>query len=344
MNANMRATKPSASNILVTGGAGYIGSHTCKALFENGWTPIAYDNLSRGNRWAVRWGELIEGDITDSDKLDLIVRQYRPIGVIHFAGYAYVGESVEHPSMYYKNNTLGTLCLADICIKNKIKNFIFSSSCSTYGIPKILPISEQTTQHPINPYGFSKLFSEQMLSDIGQIHELNTVVLRYFNACGADESAEIGEAHDPEPHIIPRALGVAMNDRLTFDIYGTDYDTLDGSAVRDYIHVSDLAEAHVKALNYLLQCNQTGGVYQAINVGTGKGYSVIQIIKEVERMAGKAMKIRKMPRRPGDPSSLIAQIEKAKALLNFEPTRSSLDNIIRTAYSWHQKKFSHENL
>lgn len=238
----------SNNNILVTGGAGYIGSHTCKALAQAGFTPVSYDNLVYGHRWAVRWGPLEEGDIGDRARLDAVLERYRPAAVMHFAAYAYVGESVLDPGKYYRNNVAGTLTLLEAMRDHGVGHVVFSSTCATYGEPERVPIDEDHPQRPINPYGASKQMIERMLGDFAAAHGLGWIALRYFNAAGADPNSEIGEQHDPETHLIPLALDVAASARPSITIYGDDYETPDGTCIRDYIHVSDLADAHVLAL------------------------------------------------------------------------------------------------
>lgn len=252
--------------VLVTGGAGYIGSHTCKVLAQAGYTPVSYDNLVYGHSWAVRWGPLEQGDIADRAKLDELIARYHPAAVMHFAAYAYVGESVVDPGKYYRNNVAGTLTLLEAVRDHDIRHFIFSSTCATYGFPQQVPLAETHPQQPINPYGASKLMIERMLDDFGTAHGLRAVALRYFNAAGADPDGELGEEHDPETHLIPLALQALLGQRAELAIFGTDYPTDDGTAIRDYIHVADLADAHVKAL----RCLEQGGASTALP-GYGSG-------------------------------------------------------------------------
>jgi UDP-glucose-4-epimerase GalE len=256
-------------NILVTGGAGFIGSHACKALAKSGFHPITYDNLSRGHREAVKWGPLEVGDVADSGRLHAVLEQHQPAAVMHFAAYAYVGESVENPLLYYRNNVAGSAALLQAVIEYKPLPFVFSSTCATYGIPDKIPITEDHPQRPINPYGFSKLVVERMLADIAVSHQLPWVALRYFNAAGSDPENEIGEMHDPETHLIPLVLEAARSG-LPVQIFGTDYDTPDGTCIRDYVHVTDIADAHVRALNHLLAAGESC----AINLSNARGYSV----------------------------------------------------------------------
>jgi len=317
--------------VLVTGGAGYIGSHACKALAQAGYRPVAYDNLVYGHRWAVRWGPLEEGDITDRPRLDKVIARYRPSAIMHFAAYAYVGESVQNPGKYYRNNVTGALCLLEAGRDHGIGRFIFSSTCATYGVPTAIPIGEDQPQAPINPYGSSKLMVERMLQDFGQAHGLRYAALRYFNAAGADPDGEIGEVHDPETHLIPLVIQAVLGQRDHVDIYGVDYPTADGACIRDYIHVTDLAAAHVKALDYL----ERGEASVALNLGTGRGYSVREVIAAVAEVAGRPVPAREAARRPGDPPILIADPRRGMAILDWHPVHSGLKDIIATAWRWH---------
>ena len=270
-------------NVLVTGGAGYIGSHACKALARSGFTPICYDNLSRGHAWAVQWGPLEQGELLDQARLEDVLHRYKPCAVMHFAALAYVGESVAEPALYYRNNVGGSLALLQSMRAAGVRHFIFSSTCATYGIPRRLPMTEAHPQDPINPYGTSKLMVEKMLMDFSKAYELRSVSLRYFNAAGADPEGEIGEAHDPETHLIPLALKAAAGDLPQLEIYGDDYDTADGTCIRDYIHVTDLADAHVKACQYLLDDGDT----TCLNLGNETGFSVREIIDRIENITAK---------------------------------------------------------
>jgi len=317
--------------VLVTGGAGYIGSHACKALAQAGYQPVAYDNLVYGHRWAVRWGPLEEGDITDQRRLDQVIARYRPSAIMHFAAYAYVGESVQNPGKYYRNNVAGALCLLETVRDHGIGRFIFSSTCATYGVPTATPIGEDQPQAPINPYGASKLMVERMLQDFGQAHGLRYAALRYFNAAGADPDGEIGEVHDPETHLIPLVILAVLGQRDHVDIYGADYPTADGTCIRDYIHVTDLAVAHVRALDYLI----LGGASAALNLGTGRGYSVREVIAAVAEVAGRPVPARETARRPGDPPVLVADPRRGMAVLDWRPVHSGLQDIITTAWRWH---------
>src|SRR5207302_4243753 len=300
-------------NILVTGGAGYIGSHACKALAKAGYTPIAYDNLVYGHREAVRWGPLVEGDLADAKLLADTLSGFEIAAVIHFAAFAYVGESMVKPQLYFHNNVVNTLTLLDAMLAAKLRHIVFSSSCATYGTPARVPITEDTPQNPVNPYGESKLICERAIHWYGEAHGMTYAALRYFNASCADPEGEIGEAHDPETHLVPLVLATALGRRAQIDIYGTDYPTPDGSAVRDYIHVQDLAGAHVAALAHLLG----GGTSLAVNLGTGEGHSVRAVIDAAERVTGRRIARREMPRRAGDPPVLGADVARAKALLGW---------------------------
>ena len=320
-------------NILVTGGAGYIGSHTCKALHQAGFTPVVFDNLSTGHAYLVKWGPLIQGDINDEAALDRAFAMYRPSGVLHFAASALVIESMAHPSKYYRNNVCGTLCLLDAMRKNRVPYLVFSSTCATYGIPEMSVINETHPQRPVSPYGRSKLMMEQIIADAEKAYGLKAVSLRYFNAAGADLSGEIGEDHTPETHLIPSVMRAALGLQKEVVVYGTDFPTADGSAVRDYIHVQDLADAHVKAMEHLLQ----GHAGVSINLGTGTGYSVLSIIDMVQQLCKKEVFVRLEKRRAGEPASLIADNTKAKEILGWEPKYSELQTLIASAWKWHNR-------
>lgn len=320
-----------ARHILVTGGAGYIGSHTCKALAAAGYTPVAYDNLVYGHRWAVRWGPLIVGDLLDGELLPRVLCDYEVAAIMHFAAYAYVGESMAEPGKYFTNNVVGSINLLQAARSVGVRHIVFSSTCATYGLPDQVPIDEDQPQRPINPYGESKLFIERALYWWGQAHGLAWAALRYFNAAGADPEGEIGEDHDPETHLVPSAIQAALGERAYVEIYGADYATADGTAVRDYIHVTDLAAAHVTALDYLL----SGGLSVALNLGTGGGHSVREVITMVERVSRRAVPARIGARRPGDPPALVANPSRAMRVLNWTPVYSSLQGIVETAWAWH---------
>lgn len=320
----------SPAAILVTGGAGYIGSHACKALAQDGFTPIAFDNLALGHRDAVRWGPLVEADISDEAAVAQAIRQHAVRAVIHFAAFAYVGESVEAPAKYYRNNVGGTLSLLDACRSEGIDMLVFSSSCATYGIPDVLPITEAAPQRPINPYGRTKLVVEQVLADYAHAYGSRHIALRYFNAAGADPDGEIGERHDPETHLIPLALMAAAGRTGALEVFGDDYDTPDGTCIRDYIHVTDLARAHVLALRHLLN----GGDSLALNLGSGTGNSIHEVIGSVERVTGREVPHVIRPRRPGDPPVLYADPHLAKERLGFETELSDIDTIVGTAAAY----------
>ncbi len=322
-----------SKTVFVTGGAGYVGSHCAKAFANAGWTVITYDNLSRGHRDLIKWGDLIEGDILDRASLSAALEQVRPDAVAHFAAYAYVAESMTQPAVYYRNNVVGTMNLLDAMIKADVRQMVFSSSCATYGISDEI-ITEDTPQNPINPYGETKKICEKMIRDYGTAHDLRSVILRYFNAAGCDPDGETGERHDPEPHVIPLAIRGAMDGTFTFNILGGDYDTPDGTCVRDYIHVSDLADAHERALDYL----SGGGVSEIFNLGTGQGSSVMQLADAVSKVAGKEVPRVIAERRPGDPPILVASAEKARDVLGWQPKRSDLESILTSAWDWFQRE------
>jgi UDP-arabinose 4-epimerase len=319
--------------ILVTGGAGYIGSHACKALARAGYGPVAYDNLAYGHEWAVKWGPLEIGDIADRERLDEVIEKYAPMAVLHFAAFAYVGESVADPLKYYRNNVAGALTLLEAMRDNAINKIVFSSSCATYGEPNEVPIPEGHPQDPINPYGASKLMVERILADVGTAHGIRSVALRYFNAAGADPGGEIGEDHDPETHLIPLVLRAVGRGNQELKIFGTDYSTPDGTCIRDYIHVDDLADAHVKALQAL----ERGVSTTACNLGTGQGFSVREIIAAAERVTGREISVVEAPRRPGDPPRLVADAGYARELLGWRPIWTDVEGIIETAWKWEQK-------
>lgn len=321
------------NNVLVTGGAGYIGSHVCKALAASGYVPVSFDNLVYGHERAVRWGSFIHGDILDRTTLDAVLEKYRPIAVMHFAAFAYVGESVDNPGKYYRNNVAGSLNLLEAVRDHGVDKFIFSSTCSTYGVPSVVPIPETHPQTPINPYGASKLMIEQMLRDFDVAHGLRSISLRYFNAAGADPEGEIGESHDPETHLIPLVLDVASGRRPEIVVYGDDYDTPDGTCIRDYIHVTDLAEAHVRALVALV----AGAETNAYNLGNGRGFSVKEIIDMAQTVTGREIPVRIGGRRAGDPGQLVGDATRIRRELYWQPKYTSLEEMIGTAWRWHQK-------
>jgi UDP-arabinose 4-epimerase len=327
-------TNRSRGNVLVTGGAGYIGSHTCKALATAGYLPVTYDNLVHGHEWAVRWGPLERGDILDRTRLDEVISAYEPQAVLHFAAFAYVGESVTDPGKYYRNNVAGSLTVMESVRDADIGYFVLSSSCATYGIPNQVPIREETPQRPINPYGASKLMVERMLADFDAAHGLRSISLRYFNAAGADPDNETGEEHDPETHLIPLTLDAVSGRRSSVTVFGTDYETADGTCIRDYIHVSDLADAHVLALQAL----EGGAQSSAYNLGNGKGFSVREVIAATERVTGLAVPTVRGGRRAGDPSTLISDAAAAREQLGWRPRLTSIDDILTTAWAWHQRR------
>lgn len=321
-------------HVLVTGGAGYIGSHACKALAAAGYLPVSYDSLVHGHEWAVRWGPLERGDILNRARLDAVISSYRPIAIMHFAAFAYVGESVTDPGKYYRNNVAGSLSLIEAARDHGIEQMVFSSTCATYGIPERLPIRETTPQSPVNPYGTSKLMIERMLADFAVAHGLRSIALRYFNAAGADPEGEIGEDHDPETHLVPLVLDAAAGRRTSITVFGTDYDTPDGTCVRDYVHVSDLADAHVKAVQAL----EGGAASRSYNLGNGKGFSVRQVIDAAERVTGRTVPVELGARRAGDPAALVADASAAREGLGWRPRYGDLAEILRTAWSWHQRQ------
>lgn len=320
-------------NCLVTGGAGYVGSHCCKALAAAGYTPVVADNLYRGHADCVKWGPLHVGDVRDGAFLDELFAEYRPQAVFHFAGLTYVAESVEQPGLYYDNNTAGTLSLLEAMRRGGCSNMIFSSTAAVYGDPEYTPIDEKHRKQPINPYGHSKLFVENILSDYERAHGISYAALRYFNAAGADTGGEIGERHSPETHLIPLIIDAALGRRDSIKIFGTDYPTDNGTAVRDYIHVSDLASAHIMAMEGIAG----GGASLRLNLGTGRGSSVLQVIESVRRISGRNFQTADEPRRAGDPPFLVADPSQARSVLGWECRHRELDEIVETAWSWHSK-------
>jgi UDP-glucose-4-epimerase GalE len=326
--------------VLVVGGAGYIGCHAAHALRRSGYDVILYDNLSRGHRFLAEGFELIEADIADRTQLTRALE--RVSGVMHFAADSQVGESVEHPRKYFSNNVEGGLALLNAALDAGVRRFIFSSTCAVYGVPAKVPITEETPRQPVNPYGMSKLFFENALEAYGRAYGLRSVSLRYFNAAGADESGSIGEVHDPETHLIPCALKAITGERGALELFGTDYPTPDGTCIRDYIHVNDLAEAHVLALKHLdtVDGSVRDGSLQygsgRYNLGTGTGASVQEVIATIEAITGATVPRRVAPRRAGDPPELVADPSRAQASLGWKATRS-LRDIVRTAWQWEQK-------
>lgn len=320
-------------HVLVTGGAGYIGSHACKALAAAGYVPVSFDNLVYGHEWAVQWGPLVQGDILDREALDAALLQWKPVAVMHFAAFAYVGESVSNPGKYYRNNVAGSLNLLEAMRDHGIDKFIFSSTCATYGVPDVVPIPETLPQHPINPYGASKLMIEQMLRDFDVAHGLRSISLRYFNAAGADPDGETGESHDPETHLVPLVLDAAAGTRPEIVVFGDDYDTPDGTCIRDYIHVTDLADAHVLALGALESSSPT----TAYNLGNGRGFSVKEVIESARAVTGREVPVRFGERRPGDPPRLVGDATRIRQVLGWKPRHSDLADMIGTAWRWHQR-------
>ncbi len=326
--------------ILVSGGAGYIGSHAARALRRSGYEVVLYDNLSTGFCRLAQGFELVEGDIADEARLRPALA--RVDAVMHFAAHAYVGESVENPRKYFRNNVLAALSLLNSALDAGVRRFVFSSTCAVYGVPGQIPITEQTPREPVNPYGASKLFFENALEAYSSAYGLRSVSLRYFNAAGADDSGEIGEIHDPETHLIPLALAASTANGSELQVFGSDYPTPDGTCVRDYIHVSDLADAHVRALQHLeggsdeKSADEKGGDSLAINLGTGRGHSVLEVIRAVENATGRPVRRTMRPRRPGDPPILVADPAKAQRVLGWTAQRNLAD-IVSSAWRWMQK-------
>ncbi|MCE2696089.1 MAG: UDP-glucose 4-epimerase GalE [Nostocales cyanobacterium LE14-WE4] len=330
----MSAGKPS---ILVTGGAGYIGSHTVLALKQAGYEVVILDNLVYGHRDLVEQVlrvELIEGDTSDRLLLDNLFQSRNFAAVMHFSAYAYVGESVTDPAKYYRNNVLGTLTLLESMLAASIKNFVFSSTCATYGVPNFIPITEDHPQNPINPYGATKLMVERILTDFDVAYNFKSVRFRYFNAAGANPQGLLGEDHHPETHLIPLVLQTALGQRESISIFGTDYPTPDGTCIRDYIHVNDLADAHVLGLEYLLN----GGESEVFNLGNGNGFSVREVIAAAEDVTGMVISVQECDRRIGDPPALIGTSEKARKILNWQPQYPGIKDIVSHAWQWHQTR------
>ena len=319
--------------ILIVGGAGYIGSHVNKLLTEKNYETIVLDNLSCGHKESVKWGKFCQVDLADVDKLDEVFTNYDIEAVMHFSSFIEVGESVQNPEKYYTNNVVNTMNLLNVMKKHDVKKFIFSSTCATYGIPQKIPLVEDHPQNPINPYGWTKLMVERILKDYDAAYGLKSVILRYFNASGADESGEIGEAHDPESHLIPLILDAAIQKRDNIKIFGTDYDTPDGTCIRDYIHVTDLADAHLLALEYLKKENTSN----EFNLGNGRGFSVREVIESVKKVTGRTFNVVETQRREGDPAILIGSSQKAQKLLGWDPQHAEIDKIVETAWNWHKK-------
>ncbi|AFZ57737.1 UDP-glucose 4-epimerase GalE [Anabaena cylindrica FACHB-243] len=328
---------PGKPTILVTGGAGYIGSHAVLALVQAGYQVVILDNLVYGHRDLVEkvlQVKLIEGDTEDRPLLDNLFKTHDIEAVMHFSAYTYVGESVTNPVKYYRNNVLGTLTLLEAMLAASVKKFVFSSTCATYGVPTFIPLTEDHPQNPINPYGTTKLMVEQILSDFDVAYGLKSVRFRYFNAAGADPNGLLGEDHNPESHLIPLVLLTALGHRESVSIFGTDYATPDGTAVRDYIHVTDLANAHILGLEYLLQ----SGDSEVFNLGNGNGFSVREVIAAAKNVTGKVIPVQECDRRPGDSPVLIGTSEKAKNILGWQPQYPDIKDIVTHAWNWHQKR------
>lgn len=319
--------------ILVCGGAGYIGSHINKQLHKEGYETIVFDNLIYGHREAVKWGKLVAGDLKNVDEIEAVFKNNQIDTVFHFAAYAYVGESVEHPEKYYYNNVANTLNLLHVMMKYGCNRIIFSSTCATYGEPEKVPITEDMPQKPINPYGATKLMVERIFQDYHKAYGLQYVVLRYFNAAGADPDGEIGESHNPETHIIPLVLDAASGKRPDIKVFGTDYDTPDGSCIRDYIHVYDLATAHLLALHHL----EAGKESQFFNLGNEKGTSVLEVVNSVKQVTGRDFKVTLTDRRLGDPAKLVGSSQRAQKILGWKPIYGDIDVIVKHAWKWHEE-------
>ncbi|TWB51729.1 UDP-galactose 4-epimerase [Rhizobium sp. ERR 922] len=322
--------------VLVVGGAGYIGSHTCLDLANKGFKPVVYDNFSNGHREFVKWGPAEEGDIRDRARLDEVLAKHKPAAILHFAALIEVGESVKDPVAFYENNVIGTLTLLSAAQAAGVKAFVFSSTCATYGLPQSVPLDENHQQVPINPYGRTKYIVEQALADYDQYKGLRSVILRYFNAAGADFEGRIGEWHTPETHAIPLAIDAALGRRQGFKVFGNDYDTRDGTCVRDYIHVLDLADAHVRAVQYLLD----GGDSVALNLGTGTGTTVKELLGTIETVSNRPFPVEYVGRREGDSTTLVANNDKARDILGWSP-QYDLTEIIQSAWNWHAKSNQH---
>ena len=319
--------------ILIVGGAGYIGSHVNKELNKRGYETVVFDNLSYGHEDFVKWGVFERGDLGNIEEIREVFSKYSIEAVMHFAAFTYVGESVEDPQKYYLNNLRNTLNLLQVMLEFEVKKLVFSSTCATYGSPIEIPITEDHPQNPINPYGKGKFMVEKVLEDYSRAYDLRYASLRYFNAAGADPEGEVGELHDPETHLIPLILDAAAGKRDDIKIFGTDYDTPDGTCVRDYIHVTDLADAHIKALEYL----KKGGASEFFNLGNGNGFSVREVIDVSREVTGKPIKAVEDERRPGDPPVLVGSSKKAQEILGWKPEYADIRKIVETAWKWHQK-------
>lgn len=320
--------------ILIVGGAGYIGSHINKLLNQNGYETVVFDNLVYGHKEAVQWGTLEIGDLSDKKRIEEIFDNYEIDAVFHFAAYAYVGESVNNPAKYYNNNVANTLHLLDVMVAHQVKYFVFSSTCATYGVPEQIPITEDMPQQPINPYGATKLMVERILEDYHKAYGLNYCCLRYFNAAGADPDGEIGESHEPETHLIPLILAAAAKDRENIKVFGTDYPTRDGSCIRDYIHVTDLADAHIRAMDYL----KKGGESTCMNLGNCTGNSVLEVIQAAKEVTGKEIQVVLDEPRAGDPPILVGSGEKAEKILGWKPQYGDIKVILEHAWNWYTHK------
>lgn len=319
-------------SVLVTGGAGYIGSHVCNILKQQGYFPICFDNFSSGHRWAAKFGPIEEGDLLNSQDIEKAIEKHNPVAIIHLASFIQVGESVQNPAKYYENNIVGTIHLLKAVQKYKVPYFVFSSSAAVYGTPEYTPIDENHPKNPINPYGYTKHMTEIMLQDWDKAYDLKSVSLRYFNAAGACPKEDLGEAHDPETHLIPLMICAAQKQK-PIQIFGNDYNTPDGTCVRDYIHVLDLANAHVKALNYLM----AGGKTVSLNLGTEVGITNLQMIDFIEKLFSIKISYNFAPKREGDPAILLSAASKAKQLLNWHP-EYTINDILQHAWQWHSKE------
>lgn len=322
--------------VLVTGGAGYIGSHVCKALAQQGYLPVTYDNLCSGNEEAVKWGPFEQGDIRDRKRLSEVIQTYKPASIMHFAALIQVAESVSDPATYYDNNVHGSFCLLEEARKHNIRNMVFSSTAAVYGTPNKELICEDTPLNPINPYGNTKLAMENMIRNYTASYDFNAAILRYFNAAGADPEQELGTAYRKDSHIIPLLMKVASGDMDGFKVFGTDYDTPDGTALRDYIHVTDLADAHIRALRFIM--NEDESI--KLNIGTTQGQSVRQVLQAARKVTSKPIFSQDCERREGDPAILVANAMKANRVLNWQPQYSDVETIIETAWAWRQKQTS----
>ena len=320
--------------VLVTGGAGFVGSHVCKALAADGYFPIVYDNLSHGHRWAIQWGPLEVGELADTERLSAVMAKYTPVAVLHFASSIEAGESVRDPGAFYENNVSNTVALLRTMNRKGLDRIVLSSSAAVYGDPQTLPMPEEHPQSPVSPYGATKAMCERILADFAVAHGMKSVALRYFNAAGADPDGELGEAHHPETHLIPIVLDAAAGLRPDIAVFGTDYDTPDGTCVRDYIHVADLADAHCRALR---RTAQSSGA-EAYNLGTGRGYSVREVVSTAERVTGRSIPARTEARRPGDPASLVADPSAAMRDLEWKPRYAALETQIEHAWNWHRSR------